>query len=142
MSKATDTPAARLPVLLRRADQVVVGVLVLGALVSMAVYWTLQGGQRGELIEIDRAQPLQYRFLVNINEADWPELSQLPDVGEVLARRIVDSRDKQGPYLDHEELLRVNGIGPLTLERIRPYLLPVPGQQDVAAEVNMNENTL
>src|SRR5687768_11660631 len=71
--------------LLRRADQAAVATLVAFALVGMGVYWFVQGGHRGELIEIDRAEPLTARFLVNINSAEWPELAELPDIGETLA---------------------------------------------------------
>jgi competence protein ComEA len=98
----------------------------------MAVYWFAHGGHRGELIEIDRADPLTARYLVDVNKADWPEFAELPDVGETLARRIIESRDAAGPFGDHDDLLRVRGIGPRTLERLKPYLLPMPNQQDVA----------
>jgi competence protein ComEA len=128
----SETPAAAVRPLLRRADQAVVAMLVLFALVGMGVYWFVNGGHRGELIEIDRAEPLTARFLVDINSAEWPELAELPDIGEILARRIVESRAAAGRFADHDDLLRVPGIGPLTLEKLRPYLLPVPDQEDVA----------
>jgi len=57
--------------LLRLADQATVAVLVVLALASMALYWFTQGGHRGALIEIDRAQPLQARFQVELNSAPW-----------------------------------------------------------------------
>jgi hypothetical protein len=44
--------------LLRRADQAVVATLILFALLGLAAYWVALGGPRGELIEIDRAEPL------------------------------------------------------------------------------------
>ncbi|MBI2826885.1 MAG: helix-hairpin-helix domain-containing protein [Planctomycetia bacterium] len=72
------------------------------------------------------------RFEVDINEADWPELAQLPGVGETLARRIVESRQTDGPFADHEELRRIRGIGPRTLERIKPFLRPMPETSSVA----------
>lgn len=110
---------------LRRADQATVAALVVAALVAMALYAWLRGGPRGTMIEIDRAPPRAARFRVDINVADWPELAQLPEVGETLARRIVAAREKDGPFASHEDLQRVPGIGPKTLERMRPYLLPV-----------------
>jgi len=128
--------------LLRRADQATVACLVVLALVGMATYWVVQGGPRGELIDIDRAPPLAAQFQVDINAADWPELAQLPAVGQVLAQRIVDSRRLQGPFADHDDLLRVNGIGPLTLEKIKPYLLPMPDQQEVAGTAVQEPGTL
>ena len=117
---------------LRRADQAVVATFVLAALVGMAAYWIVQGGPRGELIEIDRAAPLSAKFLVDVNKAEWPELAELPEIGPTLAQRIVESRVAAGPFVDHEDLRRVRGIGPLTLERMKPYLLPMPGRGDVA----------
>jgi competence protein ComEA len=118
--------------LLRRMDQAAVAALVTFALAGMGLYWFVHGGHRGELIEIDRAEPLTARYLVDINSAQWTELAELPEVGETLARRIVESRAAAGPFGDHDDLLRVNGIGPRTLEKLRPYLLPMPHQEDVA----------
>jgi competence protein ComEA len=119
-----------------------VATLVLFALVGMGVYWFVQGGHRGELIEIDRAEPLTARYLVDINAAEWPELAELPEVGETLARRIVESRATAGPFGDHDDLLRVNGIGPRTLDTLRPYLLPMPQQDVVAGEGSTGHNAL
>lgn len=118
--------------LLRGSDQAAVACCLLIALLAMAAWWLAQGGHRGELIEIDRAEPLDPNFLVDVNEADWPELTLLPDIGETLARRIVASREAEGPFLDHNDLMRVNGIGPRTLEGMRPYLIPVPDATSVA----------
>lgn len=118
--------------LLRRGDQATVAALVLVALVAMGVYWFIQGGPRGELIQIDRAEPLDAKYLVDINKADWPEFAELPEVGEIMARRIVDSRAAAGPFKDHNDLRRVRGVGPLTLEKLRPYLMPMPDKEDVA----------
>ena len=111
--------------LLRRVDQVGVALLVLSALIAMAAYWFASGGHRGQLIEIDRATPLQAVFLVDINKADPAELAQLPGIGKELARRIIVSREREGLFLDEPDLLRVNGMGARTLERIHPFLLPV-----------------
>jgi competence protein ComEA len=119
-------------ILWRRADQGAVAALVACALVGMILYWFASGGHRGELIEIDRAEPLSALYLVDLNKADWPEFAELPNVGETLARRIVESRADAGPFADHDDLLRVRGIGPRTLERLKPYLLPLPNQDDVA----------
>jgi competence protein ComEA len=128
--------------LLRRADQAAVAVLVLLALIGMALYWVVQGGPRGELIEIDRAAPLTARYLVDINKAEWPEFAELPDIGETLAQRIVDSRKAAGAFRDHDDLRRVRGIGPRTLEKMKPYLLPMPGQQEVAGNGESDGNAL
>jgi competence protein ComEA len=112
--------------LLRRADQAAVAVLVLAGLAATIGWWVSQGGWQGRLIEVERAEPRVARFQVDVNQADWPELAQLPGIGPVLAQRIIESRQTDGPFRTHDDLLRVRGIGPKTLEQIRPYLLPVP----------------
>jgi competence protein ComEA len=128
--RLTDPPRARW--LLRRADQAAVAGLLALALVAMAGWWVAHGGGRGNLIELERMPQRTAQFQVDLNEAEWPELSQLPGVGETLAQRIVESRQTDGPFIDNEELQRVRGIGPRTYERIKPYLRPMPGAGSVA----------
>jgi competence protein ComEA len=115
-------------------DQAALAAVVLVSLAGIAIYWVAKGGAAGRLIEIDRAPREAARFRVDINQADWPELSQLPGIGETLARRIVESRDADGPFADLDELRRVRGIGPRTLEEIRPYLRPLPPAANVAEQ--------
>lgn len=133
-SDSSPNPSRRPGWMLRRMDQLAVAVLTLAALVSLAGYWLSHGGIQGRLIELDRAAQQTARFAVDINQADWPELAELPGVGETLARRIVEVRRTQGPFADHEDLRRVRGIGPRTLDRLRPYLLPMADTSNVAAE--------
>jgi competence protein ComEA len=124
----------RLSPWLRRADQAAIGAVTLVAICAIGGYWLVQGGASGRLIEIDRAPRQSASFQININEADWPEFSQLPGIGETLARRIVESRAAAGAFADLDELQRVRGIGPKTLERIRPYLRPLPGAGNMAGQ--------
>lgn len=63
-----------------------------------------------------------YAFAVEINSVSWPELTCLPGIGEVLAKRIVDTRSRTGGFSRGEDLLVVRGIGPKTVARIGPYL--------------------
>ncbi len=64
---------------------------------------------------------LERAVQVQINLADVRELMQLPGIGEVLAARIVEDRELNGPYECIEDLLRVKGIGEAKLEELRPY---------------------
>jgi competence protein ComEA len=66
------------------------------------------------------------RFVVDVNSAKWPELAQIPGIGETLARRIVETRERNGPFHGVDDLDRVPGVGPKTLERMKPYLRPLP----------------
>jgi competence protein ComEA len=113
-------------------DQAAVAGFTLLALVALAGYWLSHGGASGRLVEIDRAPRQSARFTVDINRADWPELAQIPGVGETLARRIVAAREEQGPFADHEDLRRVRGIGPRTLDRMKPFLRSMPETGSVA----------
>ena len=122
---ALDRPPSRPTGLwVRRAEQAVIAVCLLIGFVTMAGYFIQRGGLRGRLIEIERAEPVEITFQVDINEAAWPELTQLPNIGETLARRIVAHRQRHGDFARVEQLLDVEGIGPKTLQQIRPYLLP------------------
>ena len=61
--------------------------------------------------------------IIDINKADWEELATLPGIGEALARRIVEFRNKNGPFTSKEELLRVSGIGEKKLNDIISYIM-------------------
>ena len=76
---------------LRRVDQAAVAFFVLAGLVAMVAWWAIHGGFRGGLVELERAETKTARFEVDVNTADWPELLQLPAIGETLAKRIVES---------------------------------------------------
>ena len=58
---------------------------------------------------------------IDPNSASRDELMLLPGIGEVLATRIVEGRS-EGPYAAGNDLLRVKGISPKTLESIAPSL--------------------
>lgn len=121
-------------VILRRADQAVVAVLLTAALMTLAGHWAYQHAWRSRLVEIDRVEPDVAAFQIDINEADWPEFCLLPEIGETLAKRIVAHRAENGPFQDIDSLRDVRGIGPKTLERIRPYVLPLADIEATAAD--------
>ena len=120
--------------LLRRGEQSIVAVLVAAGIVSVLAWWLYQGGATGRTVEIEKAPPQTARFQVDINKAQWPELATLPGVGQTLAERIVQSRAEAGPFHDIDDLRRVRGIGPRTLDSLRPYLRPMPGRQAVVSK--------
>ena len=60
--------------------------------------------------------------LININTASIEELDALPNVGPVTAQAIVDYRTTNGPFRAVEEITRVKGIGPATLEKIKALI--------------------
>ncbi len=121
---STDRSAPRRE-LLSRVDQAAIAVILTASLA--AILWSLigHGYHRGGLIDIEQAEPVKIEFLVDVNSADWPELTLLPNIGEVLAQRIIEYRQQHGPFTDHDQLQQVTGIGPRTMEAIRPYLAPL-----------------
>lgn len=54
--------------------------------------------------------------MVDINRATAAELETLPGVGPATAQKIVDDREKNGPFATPEDLMRVPGIGPKKFE--------------------------
>lgn len=72
-------------------------------------------------------------YRIDLNRADRAELLQLPGVGDSMAERIL-TRQRDGGFATVADLRRVKGVGPATLERLRPWVAvsrdsngPVPG---------------
>jgi len=60
--------------------------------------------------------------VVNINTASTAELQLLPGVGAQRAAAIVAMRQERGGFARPEDLVEVEGIGPVMLERMRPHV--------------------
>ncbi len=67
------------------------------------------------------APPYAGMFTVDLNLSPIDSLELVPGIGPVLAGRIVGSRAAQR-FDSVGDALRIRGIGPATLEMIRPYL--------------------
>ena len=59
---------------------------------------------------------------IDPNTAGRAEWDRLPGIGPVTAIAIVEHRDAHGPFRRPGDLLEVRGIGPRTLEKLRPFL--------------------
>ena len=59
---------------------------------------------------------------VNINRAEVWLLEALPGIGEVRAKAIIDYRRQNGPFHNINELVKVEGIGTATYEKIKHLL--------------------
>ncbi len=47
---------------------------------------------------------------------------KLKGIGPVLAERIIQYRKMHGYFRSVDELIKIKGIGPKTLEKLRPYV--------------------
>jgi competence protein ComEA len=114
---------------LRPGDRLLL--LVLGAVCfALSVWhWGRLSGWGMDPVEVDRLPERIYDYRIDLNRATWVELMQLPGVGETLAQRILEHRDEHGPFQSVDDLDTVKGIGPKTLEKLRPLLFveePLP----------------
>jgi len=58
--------------------------------------------------------------LVDLNRADAEALQTLPGIGPALAERIVSAR-KEHMFTSLDDVQRVQGVGPVTVDRIRSF---------------------
>jgi competence protein ComEA len=87
------------------------GSVNLAAPLADAQHVSVPGDARGAAPPSDTRVP--------INTAPPDDLESLPGVGPVLAQRIVEYRDRHGPFRVLEDLLEVTGIGEAKLAALR-----------------------
>ena len=63
-------------------------------------------------------QPIPAPGKININTASVAQLMELPGIGEVYAKRIVEYRTLHGPFKTISEITKVEGIGTKRFEAI------------------------
>jgi len=61
-------------------------------------------------------------MVININTASIKELTQIPGIGKVTAKRIVAYREKNGPFKAKEDLQKIKGIGSKTYTKIQDLI--------------------
>ncbi|MGV3482956.1 MAG: ComEA family DNA-binding protein [Planctomycetaceae bacterium] len=62
-------------------------------------------------------------FRVNVNQASAQELSLLPQVGPVLAERMVAEREARGPFVSVDDIARTPGVGPARVSLFAPLVV-------------------
>jgi competence protein ComEA len=62
------------------------------------------------------------QVVVNLNTATLVELQGLPGIGAKTAERILQYREKHGPFKKIEELMNVQGIGEKSFLKLRSQL--------------------
>ncbi len=90
----------------------------------------LQASQAAKEEADARAKPIAGGERINPNQANEIELDRLPGVGPSLARRIVEDRNRRGPFQSVLDLGRVRGLGPKSLKKLGPVLdLPLESSE-------------
>jgi competence protein ComEA len=80
--------------------------------------------------EPERDTPKRAGALVNINTASAQELEDLPGIGEHMAQRIIEYRQKHGPFKRLEDLMEVRGIGEKNFLKLKPLITIAPAKAE------------
>ena len=97
-------------------------VLMSALLLWLVIEWIVVATRRPDPLLLQRGPEFHASFRVNVNESIWVDWMQLEGIGPSLAQRIVADRSLNGAFSSIEDVARVPGIGPATLDRIRPWL--------------------
>jgi competence ComEA-like helix-hairpin-helix protein len=91
---------------------------------SISYRWTEDRQSRDSVAAMAArlARPLKPGEKIDLDRASAEELTRLPRIGPALAARILADRAARGPFGSLEALGRVSGIGPVTLEALRPHV--------------------
>lgn len=82
-----------------------------------------EAAKSAEPVQDAKSPPLTVAgHTVNLNTATQAELELLPGIGPALAKRILEFRGANGKFSTVEQLDKVKGIGPRTLEKLRPLV--------------------
>ena len=85
------------------------------------------------------AAPPMDAVLLDINGATAVQLDQLPGIGPARAAAILSWRAQNGPFRGADDLLQVPGIGPATLEKLRPLVSCGPATADAKDSGDPND---
>lgn len=77
----------------------------------------------GKKIQTSDAAYREHLFPLNINTASQRELEFLPTVGPGRATMIIEYREQNGDFKNFEDIQRIKGIGPATIEKLRPLII-------------------
>ncbi|MEC8424102.1 MAG: ComEA family DNA-binding protein, partial [Myxococcota bacterium] len=91
---------------------------------------------------LEETTPEGARDRVDVNTAHASTLDSLPGIGETLALRIVDFREKNGPFQELDDLEMVEGVGPATVDGLRDLASVDPDERtfDAVATVTLTSD--
>ena len=93
------------------------------AFILLLVLFILQHDKRNLIAYPVPEDPVpESNFMLDINTATADQLQEVPGIGPVLAKSIVDYREENGPFKEYSDLLNVKGIGQSKLIDIMDYI--------------------
>ncbi|NOZ19857.1 MAG: helix-hairpin-helix domain-containing protein [Planctomycetes bacterium] len=99
-------------------------VLVLVALLLLCIgIGDIRARRRaGAPVHVVKGDRARFTYDIDLNSANWAELTLLPGVGEVTAKRIVALREKLGGFTSVEQIKEVRGLGDVRVAEIAKYV--------------------
>lgn len=108
-------------------DEPLPGIPVAVGVLSVAILWAALARLAQPVVLDDAGRAVAGRPLelparrIELNEAGAAELVLLPGIGPALGVRIVEDRRRRGAFGSIDDLGRVDGIGAMTVARIRDH---------------------
>lgn len=112
---------------LTRREQIVVALLVaslvIGGGISLWDHFSPEATENFQVVRVaeppeptsEKAVPTEPARKVNLNTATARELERLPRIGPKTAQKIIQWREKNGPFRALNDLAKVSGIGKKTI---------------------------
>lgn len=104
----------------RALGVLIVAAFFFGGLSMIAAEKVLAGQPKATLQLQGQEQPA---VMVNVNKATVEELIKVRGIGPVMAKRIIEHRDKNGAFKSIDDLAKVQGIGGNKLQRIKDQVM-------------------
>lgn len=145
MTKLADSDSVNIALPVRDGQQVYIPARAAQPVASMEAPKLQAEQQKEAIVQVQTAQPapppdrldvtMEAPFVevpqdgaapvskVDINSASIAELDTLPGIGPSTAAKIIEYRDKNGPFASIEQLMDVSGIGPSKYEAMREMVV-------------------
>ena len=97
-------------------------VRLIASLALVAAFAAQPAAQTAQKAAATRTEAKPAAAPINLNTATAVELEKLPGIGQKVAARIVEYRQKHGPFKKVEELMNVQGVGEKSFLQFRSQL--------------------
>ena len=76
---------------------------------------------------------------IDLNKATLSQLDSLPGIGPVIAERILELREKSGPYKRIEDLMNIRGIGEKKFLKLKDLITAKTPRQESEGRIQNSE---